>query len=141
MPTISDPTPETVVDIVIPVYNEGANILPTLESLRESLQYRARILICYDHDGDDTLVALASYAQTPLQLSMVRNRGRGVMGAVMTGFAASTASCVIVMPAGEGGDGRRAVGGGLAPCATRSVHGSVGDETPRGRSPRFVGLI
>jgi dolichol-phosphate mannosyltransferase len=101
MPTISDPTPETVVDIVIPVYNEGANILPTLESLRESLQYRARILICYDHDGDDTLVALASYAQTPLQLSMVRNRGRGVMGAVMTGFAASTASCVIVMPADD----------------------------------------
>ena len=101
MLTTSDPATETVVDIVIPVYNEGTNILPALESLRESLQCRARVLICYDHDGDSTLVALTGYASAPLQLLMVRNRGHGVMGAVMTGFAATTAPCVIVMPADD----------------------------------------
>ena len=101
MLTPTDRMPEADVDILIPVYNEGANILLILESLRSALQYRARVLICYDHDGDDTLNALAGYNPAPLQLSMVRNRGRGVMGAVMTGFAASTASCVIVMPADD----------------------------------------
>jgi len=101
MLTNRDRMTETVVDIVIPVYNEGKNILSTLNSLRESLHCRARVLICYDHDGDDTLIPLAGYAGAPLQLSMVRNRGRGVMGAVTTGFAVSTASCVIVMPADD----------------------------------------
>ena len=101
MLTPADHMPEAAVDIVIPVYNEGANILPTLESLRKSLRYRARVLICYDHDSDNTLTALAGYDAAPLELSMVRNRGRGVMGAVMTGFAATTAPCVITMPADD----------------------------------------
>ena len=99
--TLTDGMDGAAVDIVIPVYNEGANILPTLESLRQSLQYRARVLICYDHDGDDTLIALDGYDPAPLQLSMVRNRGDGVMGAVTTGFAATTAPCVITMPADD----------------------------------------
>ena len=101
MLTPTNPAHEADVDIVIPVYNEGANILPTLESLRLSLRYHARVLVCYDHDGDNTLVALAGYDPAPLELSMVRNQGRGVMGAVMTGLAATTARCVITMPADD----------------------------------------
>lgn len=101
MLTPTDHASGAAVDIVIPVYNEGENILPTLESLRGSLYYRARVLICYDHDGDNTVIALAGYDPAPLELSMVRNRGRGVMGAVMTGFAATTAPCVITMPADD----------------------------------------
>lgn len=89
------------VDIVIPVYNEGRNIISTLDSLRRALECRARVLICYDHDGDDTLTALAGYDPAPLALTFVRNRGRGVLGAVSTGFAATTAPCVITMPADD----------------------------------------
>lgn len=92
---------ESDVDIVIPVYNEGANIIATLDSLKAALEFRARILICYDHDTDDTLAALAGYDPAPLALVPVHNRGRGVMGAVTTGLAATTASCVIVMPADD----------------------------------------
>lgn len=92
---------EPAVEILIPVYNEGKNILPTLEVLRALLEYRARVLICYDHDEDDTLTALAGYHASPLEIRMVRNRGHGVLGAVITGFAASTAPCVIVMPADD----------------------------------------
>lgn len=89
------------VDIVIPVYNEGANILATLESLRCHLQVHARVLICYDHDDDDTLLAIANYDPKPLELMCVRNRGRGVLGAVATGLAATTAPCVITLPADD----------------------------------------
>jgi dolichol-phosphate mannosyltransferase len=89
------------VDIVVPVYNEGANILSTLASLKVALRYRARVLICYDDETDDTLSALAGYDVRPLELVTVRNRGRGVLGAVATGFAATLAPCVVVMPADD----------------------------------------
>lgn len=89
------------VDIVIPVYNEGENIVPTLDSLRRLLEYRACVLICYDHENDTTLAAVAGYDASPLQVSLVRNRGRGVLGAVKTGFAETTAPCVITMPADD----------------------------------------
>ena len=89
------------VDVVIPVYNEGENIIPTLESLRRLLEYRARILICYDRDDDNTLPALNGYDAAPLQISLVRNRGRGVLDAVTTGLAETSAPCVVTMPADD----------------------------------------
>ena len=89
------------VDIVIPAYNEGENIIATLDSLKTALQFSARILICYDHDHDSTLTALAGYNPAPLALSTVRNRGRGVLSAVTTGLAETTAPCVVVIPADD----------------------------------------
>src|SRR5437764_14409327 len=99
MPLSSDMT--TAVDIVIPVYNEGTNILAALNALRQKLEYRARVLICYDHDEDDTLVALAAYNPAPLELCLVRNQARGGLGAVKTGCANATAPCVITLPADD----------------------------------------
>ena len=96
---ITEPTPD--VDVVNWVDSEGKNIIPTLESLRRLLEYRARVLICYDHDDDNTLPAVAGYAAAPLQIVLVRNRGRGVLGAVKTGFARTTAAWVVTMPADD----------------------------------------
>jgi len=42
-------------DFVIPVYNEGENILSVLESLKKGIRTPFRVLICYDSDDDDTL--------------------------------------------------------------------------------------
>ena len=93
------PAPD--VDVIIPVYNEGENIVSTLDSLRQSLQYRTRVLICYDREDDNTLPVVANYHAAPLQVVLVRNTGRGVLGAVKTGFAASTAPCVVTMSADD----------------------------------------
>jgi dolichol-phosphate mannosyltransferase len=90
-------------DIVIPVYNEGRNIGATLTALASSVATPARVLICYDLPDDDTLPAIRnnpqSYAGLPVEL--VRNRGRGAHGAVMAGFAASTAPYVLMYPADD----------------------------------------
>lgn len=102
--------PEAVVaDVVIPVYNEGANIRGVLNSLK-AVPHALRVLICYDFDEDDTLAALAAYDARPLEIVLVRNRTRGALGAVCSGLAASTAPFVITYPADDDYNGSR-VGG------------------------------
>ncbi len=90
-------------DIIIPVYNEGANILRTLRSLIHAVQTPFRVLICYDREDDDTLTAIRDNGDTlgALTFEFVRNRGRGAHGAVLTGFAASEATFALVMMADD----------------------------------------
>ncbi|MGE3144562.1 MAG: glycosyltransferase family 2 protein [Pseudorhodoplanes sp.] len=89
-------------DIVIPVYNEGANILRTLDALSRGVKTPARVLICYDRDDDDTLPAIEGARGTiALPVEFVRNKSRGAHAAVMAGFAASTAPAVLVFPADD----------------------------------------
>src|SRR6516165_6159180 len=95
-------TPE--LDIVIPVYNEGRNIVAVLAALKRAVATPARVLICYDHAEDDTLPAIRANPQAyaGLPVEFVRNHtGRGVHGAVTTGFAASTAPFVLMFPADD----------------------------------------
>ena len=45
-------------DIVIPVYNEGGNIMKTLTAIARAVKTPKRVLICYDREEDDTLPAI-----------------------------------------------------------------------------------
>ena len=92
------------IDIIIPVYNEGPNILATLNALSRDVKAApVRVLICYDHDEDDTLPAVRNnsdvYAR--LKVAFVRNPIGGAHGAVMAGFAASTAPIIVAYPADD----------------------------------------
>lgn len=91
------------IDIVIPVYNEGSNILATLGALGREVKTPTRVLICYDLDEDDTLPAIRNNPDvyTGLEVAFVRNPIRGAHGAVMAGFAASTAPIVAAYPADD----------------------------------------
>jgi dolichol-phosphate mannosyltransferase len=90
-------------DIVVPVYNEGPNILATLGALAGSVKTPTRVLICYDRPDDNTLPVVRENPQayTEIDVEFVRNPGRGAHAAVMAGFAASTAPFVIVYPADD----------------------------------------
>ena len=90
-------------DIIIPVYNEGANILRTLQSILRAVKTPLRVLICYDHEDDDTLLAIRDNRASlgALAVSFVRNSGRGAHGAVLSGFAASKAPFAVVLPADD----------------------------------------
>lgn len=87
-------------DIVIPVYNEGRNIVSTLDALRRSVRTPLRVLLCYDRDDDDTLAAVAGY-KADFELCAVKSHGAGPCDAVRTGFEASSAPAVLVMPADD----------------------------------------
>jgi dolichol-phosphate mannosyltransferase len=88
-------------DIVMPVYNEGENIVATVDSLLTHVKSPFRLLICYDNDDDNTLPVLQRFAGRRLNLVLVKNRGRGALGAILTGFAASSAPAVLMMPADD----------------------------------------
>jgi dolichol-phosphate mannosyltransferase len=92
---------EPELDIVIPVYNEGHGIRGVLESLFTHVRTPFRVLICYDRDEDDTLPAIAPLQAAGRPIVLVKNRGRGAHGAVVTGFADSEAPAVLVFPADD----------------------------------------
>jgi glycosyltransferase involved in cell wall biosynthesis len=90
------------VDILIPVYNEGDNIVEVLDGLAAAAKTPLRILICYDNDDDDTLDALKRYDnQRAIPIETVKNQTSGVLGAIRSGFAFSDADHIIVLPADD----------------------------------------
>jgi len=66
-------------DFVIPVYNEGSNILATLGAIAREVKTPARVLICYDIDEDNTLPAVRNSPEVyaGLDVAFVRNTVRG----------------------------------------------------------------
>ncbi len=89
-------------DFVIPVYNEGENILPVLEALKKGVRMPFSVLICYDEDDDDTLDALRGYDPATFEIRLVKNKyRRGPHGAVLSGFDASSAPAVLMIPADD----------------------------------------
>ena len=79
---------ESLVSIVIPVYNEGENIQICLRRLWAALASTPHeILVCYDFDADATLPAIRAMADCPPSLRLVKNDlGRGVAYALQAGF-------------------------------------------------------
>jgi len=92
---------ESLLDIVIPVYNEGENILAVLDSLRRAVRTPFSVLICYDFDEDNTLKALETYPVDGFELRYVKNRGKGALGAVLSGLQESSAAAAVVFPADD----------------------------------------
>jgi dolichol-phosphate mannosyltransferase len=85
------------VDIIMPVYNEGANIGRALAEIFEKVPLSKRVLVVYDFDEDDTLPALRELAPLYPGVEAVKNTlGRGVLNAVRAGIAATSAEVVVI---------------------------------------------
>jgi len=89
-------------DLVIPVWNEGENILDTLVALKQYVRTPFQVLIIYDFDEDNTLPSVLGVGDLGFEIKLIKNRGKGVHKAIMTGFEASDAPAVLVFPADEG---------------------------------------
>ncbi len=87
--------------IVIPVYNEGANFPALWEEMKEHLDFPFSALVAYDFEGDDTLpVVRRIIGEGETRLQLIKNTyGRGVVGAIRTGFDAALAGPVLVVMA------------------------------------------
>lgn len=87
-------------DIVIPVYNEGENILDLFQAFERYVKIPFRVFICYDFDEDNTLLVLKNN-KFSFEIVPVKNRGEGVHAAILSGFDATTAPAVLVFGADE----------------------------------------
>ncbi|MBL0344717.1 glycosyltransferase [Candidatus Villigracilis affinis] len=66
-------SPEEYIDIIIPVYNEGENIIHLLQAFEDKVQTSIRILICYDQDDDNTLAAIKVF-KSRFQIRLIKMR-------------------------------------------------------------------
>lgn len=89
-----------ILDIIIPVYNEGENILKTIAAIRSKIKTPYRIFIIYDFDEDNTLPAIRTMPDAQ-GICLVKNKhGSGVLNAVKTGFdTAGEHSAILVVMA------------------------------------------
>jgi glycosyltransferase involved in cell wall biosynthesis len=87
-------------NIVVPVYNEGANIATTLGKIAKSLgkfQQETQITLVYDFDEDDTLPVVAAIrGDYSIPIRLQKNTVRGVCSAIKQGILASDSSFVLV---------------------------------------------
>jgi glycosyltransferase involved in cell wall biosynthesis len=86
-------------DIVIPVYNEGENILRTLEEIERCIEIPHRVLVVYDFDEDNTIPVVRGYLPPAgSEVVLLKNTlGRGVLNALKTGFQKAEAEAVLVV--------------------------------------------
>jgi dolichol-phosphate mannosyltransferase len=87
--------------IVIPVYNEGANFPALWTEMTNQINLPFTAFIAYDFDEDNTLpVVRKIIAEGETRLVPIKNAyGRGVVGAIRTGFDAAPDGPVLVVMA------------------------------------------
>lgn len=91
----------TELSLVIPVYNEGANFPALWSAVTSQIRSRFRAFVVYDFDEDNTVPVLRriiSAGETRL-VPVKNNVGRGVIGAIRTGFAQVESGPVLVIMA------------------------------------------
>jgi glycosyltransferase involved in cell wall biosynthesis len=90
---------------VIPVYNEGENVVPTLRGVVESTHMRPlEVLVVHDFDEDTTVPVVKRLQAEIPELRLHRNTlGRGVLNAMKSGLRGARAAYVVVTM-GDGSD-------------------------------------
>ncbi len=94
-----------MLSVVVPVYNEGENVVPTLRGIVARTTTRPlEVLVVHDFDGDTTVPVVKRLQAELPELSLHRNDiGRGVINALKSGLAAAKAPHVLVTM-GDGSD-------------------------------------
>lgn len=82
--------------VVVPVYNEGANLRSWWEAARPFLPGDARVRLVYDFEEDDTLPVARALAAEGAPVEATRNQGSGVLAALLTGLRSVAAGPVLV---------------------------------------------
>jgi dolichol-phosphate mannosyltransferase len=102
-PNLSTALP--TLSVVVPVYNEGENVVPTLKGVVEQTRTRPlEVLVVHDFDEDTTVPVVKRLQKEIPELRLHRNTiGRGVLNAIKSGLAAARAPYVLVTM-GDGSD-------------------------------------
>jgi dolichol-phosphate mannosyltransferase len=88
------------ITFIVPVYNEGANFPALWQQLTSRCEVPFTAIVVYDFDEDDTVPVVKSIIEAgEPRLHMLKNKRRGVVGAICTGFAEVSEGPVVVLMA------------------------------------------
>jgi len=138
------------VSLVIPVFNEGAGIVPCLDRILEGVKLPCEILVVYDDPGDSTVPFLEKYAAADDRVVPTLNTyGRGPAPAIRFGIDAARAP-VVVTTMGDGCDDAEQIDelcklverGVVIACASRYMSGGklIGGPAVKSVMSRCAGL-
>lgn len=89
-----------LINIVIPVYNEGENIKLTLDGIRDKLKTPYKAFIIYDFEEDNTIPIVNNFMKENSNIMLVKNKyGKGALNAIKTGFEAIDSGVALVVMA------------------------------------------
>lgn len=90
-----------MLDIVVPVYNEGEGILRLFEEIEREIKIAKKVLVVYDFDGDTTVPVVKNNKEKyPFEIDLVLNTlGRGALNAIRMGMNQAQDEMVLVMMA------------------------------------------
>jgi glycosyltransferase involved in cell wall biosynthesis len=73
-------------NLIVPVFNEAENFPNLVREVERHIPRPFVLNVVYDFDADSTLPVARGYAATRPWLKLVKNRYKGVVGALRTGF-------------------------------------------------------
>lgn len=138
------------ISVVIPVYNEGEDVVGPITRILDSLRLEAEVLVVYDTADDTTLPYLDELAaKDPRVIPVLNEFGPGPAMAMRFGFDRARAEVVVVTMA-DGCDDPRLIEplaylverGVVVAAASRYMHGGqqVGGPFVKGLMSRYAGL-
>ena len=139
-----------MLSVVMPVFNEGENILPTLDSLYREVKTPKVVHLVYDFEEDSTLPVIKNNLSRYPGLILTKNKyGRGVLNAIKSGIEAAEGDAVLVTMA-DGSDEYAIVDkmyelireGNAVVCASRYMRGGrqIGGPLLKRTLSRIAGL-
>jgi dolichol-phosphate mannosyltransferase len=82
--------------VVVPVYNEGENLRDWWKAAMPHLPQDAIVRVVYDFEEDSTLPVARALAAAGAPIDLLRNTGRGVLQALVTGLRSARSGPVLV---------------------------------------------
>ena len=91
----------TNLEIVIPVYNEGENVLKLLKIFSNFIKTNFKVLICYDLKDDDIFKFEDQFKKFNFDIKLIKNPSTGPLTAIIQGSLEGNSDAVIVYPADD----------------------------------------
>jgi len=91
--------PAELLSLIVPVYNEAANFPNLVREVERHVPLPFTLNVVYDFDADTTVPVAREFAASRPWLRLVKNRGKGVVGALRTGFEVVGAGPALVVMA------------------------------------------
>ena len=91
----------TPLEIIIPAYNEGENILKLMKLFNLNVKTRFKVLICYDLENDNLFNYQDQFKDFNFEIELIKNPSKGPLTAIKQGFLKGNSDAVIVYPADD----------------------------------------